>query len=82
MDGYSERIQIEFEEYSRSSDVMLQHTSIMSDAVLVRVQRGSSRGNVRRWNNVQKVLVCDESYIYPSVNEKRQLQAGSTHDHG
>jgi hypothetical protein len=45
-------LQIELEENPRGASVMLEHASVMSDAVLVRVERGRARSDVGRWDYV------------------------------
>ena len=60
MNRQTHGIQIEFEEDSGSSLVVLQNSGVMRNTVLVGPQGFASWGNVSRGHDVQEVLVSDK----------------------
>ena len=63
MQSYGHRIQVEFEEDSRSAFVMFDFAGVMGYAVLMGMEWRGTRCNVGRWDNVQEVLVGDEVFF-------------------
>jgi len=60
MDRQTERLQIKFEENPWRALAVLQHASVVRDAVLVCTKRLGTRGDVCCWNYMDEVLVRDE----------------------
>ena len=64
VESYSHRIEIKFEENSRSAFVMFYFAGVVGDAVLMRMERGRTRCNVSCWHNMQEILVGDEIFFW------------------
>ena len=62
MDCELHRLEVELEEDSRRATMVVQGPSVMSDAVLMCVERLRTGCNVRRWHNMQEVLICNKCY--------------------
>jgi hypothetical protein len=56
----SHGLQIKFEENTRDASIMIEQASIVSDAILVCMERGGARCDIGAWNDVEEVLVCHE----------------------
>lgn len=60
MDADNHWVEIELEENTGDSFIVLQLTGVVSNAVLVCLERPTSGGNVCSWNHMQEVLVHHE----------------------
>jgi hypothetical protein len=60
MNRQAQWLEVELEENPRSTMCMFNYASVVGDAVLVSVQRGTSRRNISRRDDMQKILVYDE----------------------
>jgi len=60
VESYSHRIEVEFEENSRSAFVMFHFAGVVGDAVLMRMEWSRTRCNVSCRHNMQEVLVGNE----------------------
>jgi hypothetical protein len=60
MDRQTQRLEVELEENSRRIVSMFDYAGVVGDAVLVSVQRGTSRCNISSRNDMQEIMVGDE----------------------